>query len=186
MSAKGPFLLLLLALVATCHEENPSGVSPTSDGGYAGAPGRNVISPDGYFGALGDGATGPVGTRPIGGGSGGTGGSSQPSADARRPDRPADRPAMAGCSLIRQDCGAGRGCYPAQSGSTGICQPAGALAENTQCLEHDMCAPGHLCVDVLGGGGASLCEPICDPLAAYPCPGNRTCQTYAGTGYCRP
>jgi hypothetical protein len=194
VSAKSPALLMFLALVAaTCRNLGPIAVGPGPDGGYGGAPGRNVVTPsDGYLGALADGPTSPVGSRPIGGGGGGSGGGSGGAdggarADGRLPDRPADRPSTVGCSLLRQDCPLGRGCYPAGAGTT-ACQPEGTLAENTQCLEHEMCAPGNLCVDVHGGGDSSLCEPICDPLAANPCPGGRTCQSYSGTtaGYCRP
>ena len=108
------------------------------------------------------------------------------SPDTRGPDRPVDRPTSAGCDLVRQDCGVGRGCYPGVGGN--VCLQAGSLSEDTPCLDHDACAPGHLCVDVFGAGSSSLCERVCDLTAANTCPAGRPCQVFAaGTvGYCAP
>jgi hypothetical protein len=179
------FSFLLLAL-ATCRADPPlESIDPT-DAGHGGAPGRNVVSPpDGFYwdGASTDGSTPGMGTPPIGGGSGGSGGSID--RDARGADRPVDRPPP-GCDLVAQNCGSGLGCYPGRSGY-GVCTQAGSLGEDSGCAEHDMCFPGLLCADVLGGG-SKLCARICTTTGGTPCPTGRTCQPYPGStfGYCVP
>ncbi len=178
-------LLLALAAAVTCREDPPPGVAPT-DAGYAGAPGRDVVSPpDGYYFDVPGLEGGPSGgSNPIGGGTGGRDGGSV--RDGRTADRAsADRPAI-GCNLVTQNCGAGLGCYPGSAGY-GVCTQAGSLGEDTPCAEHDNCAPGNLCVDVFGGG-SKLCERVCASTATQPCPAGRVCQTFPGstTGYCTP
>jgi hypothetical protein len=183
--------VLLLALIATCRQEapGPSGL-PSTDAGYAGAPGRMVTDPpDGFReDVVIDGVRPGMGTTPIGtGGSGGSGSRT----DARPVDRPsvADRPvdrATTGCNLLRQDCGSGRGCYPVSSAFPS-CQQAGSLGEDTPCAEDNECAPGYLCVDVFSGG-SRLCERVCDATAVSPCAAGRICQPFTGStiGYCQP
>ena len=181
-------MILLVALAATCAEERPPEGIATTDAGYGGAPGRNIITPpDGYYfdGPLTDAAAPGMGSNPIGGGMGGAGGS-RPVDAARSPDRPVDRATTIGCDLVRQDCGDGQGCYPG-SGGFGVCRQAGSLGEDTPCAEHDFCAPGLLCVDAFGGG-SKLCERVCATTATNPCPAGRLCQPFPGStiGYCTP
>jgi len=190
VTAKALGLIALLAAVATCKEE-PARPEPStsSDGGYAGAPGRNVIGdlPDGFYndGPVADGGS-PIGTRPIGGGGGGTGGRADGGGARADAARTSDRPATSGCSLLLQDCGDGKGCYPS-SGSMATCRVGGSLIDHASCVDHEICAPGYLCVEALGAGGPRQCERICDPQATYACAG-AGCMVY-GTGpagFCRP
>jgi hypothetical protein len=188
VSAKALRMFALLALVATCKEELPARPDPgiVTDGGFAGAPGRNVIEdlPDGFFNdsPVGDAAS-PIGSRPIGGG--GSGGSDGPS--RRDAARTPDRPATSGCNLLRQDCELGKGCYPATSGNTGVCQNTGDQPEGANCFEHADCAPSYICVEGFGAGGSRQCMKICDPMATYACAGSG-CQVYgtSAIGFCRP
>ena len=109
------------------EEKPPAGIA-TTDAGYGGAPGRNIVTPpDGYYfdGPLTDGAAPGMGSNPIGGGTGGTGGT-RPRRRRRNPDRPVDRPTTIGCDLVRQDCGDGQGCYPGSGGLRRL--PPGRLA----------------------------------------------------------
>jgi hypothetical protein len=181
-------MVLLVALAATCAGEKLPPSIATTDGGYGGAPGRTIVTPpDGYYfdGPLVDGAAPGMGSNPIGGGSGGTGGR-RPIDAARNPDRPVDRPSTIGCDLVRQDCGLGRGCYPSAGGFS-MCQQAGSLGESTQCAEHIFCQPGLLCVDSFGAG-SKLCQPICDTTAINSCGAGRTCNAFPGStvGTCSP
>ncbi len=188
VSAKALGVIALLALAATCKQESSDRPDPgiVSDGGFAGAPGRNVIGdlPDGFFADVryGDGPN-PIGPHPIGGGSGGADGGGSVRDAARTPDRPV----TGGCNLLRQDCPEGQGCYPASTGGGAVCRPAGALTDHASCIEHDICAPGYLCVEAFGAGGARQCEKICDPTATYACAG-AGCQMYGSgpAGTCRP
>jgi hypothetical protein len=192
VSAKALGVIALLALAATCKEE-PSRPDPgiVSDGGFAGAPGRNVIPdlPDGFFTdtAATDGSANPIGTHPIGGGGGGSGGSRD--GGSRTPDAAStpDRPSTSGCNLIRQDCPENQGCYPGSSGTGGVCRPAGSLIDHASCFDHEVCAPGYLCVEAFGAGSSRQCEKICDPNATYACAG-AGCQIYGSgpAGTCRP
>jgi hypothetical protein len=155
------------------------------DGGYGELPGRMVVTdfPDVPFPF----DAGP----PIGGGisGGGAGGSDPGAADAGASASDAagaadTAPAGNGsCSVLLQDCGATRGCYPA-GGGTGACTIAGDLGANTPCGEHTQCAPGLLCVDAFGAGSRQ-CQPACDITRANSCRKGDSCRPYAGTlGFC--
>jgi hypothetical protein len=182
-------MVLLAALVATCTEEKPPTGVATSDAGFGGAPGRNVVTPPAGYrfdGGLFDGAAPGMGSNPIGGGTGGTGGTGGPRVDARNPDGPVDRATTIGCDLVRQDCGDGQACYPGQAGY-GVCSQAGSLGEDTPCAEHEFCAAGLLCVDAFGAG-SKLCARICSSTSGTPCPVGRLCQTFPSStvGTCSP
>jgi hypothetical protein len=181
--------LLALALAGACKNDEPlPNVGAIADASYGDAPNRGVTSelPDG-LNLFGDGPdtslSGNVGSTPVV--------STDASADKpsnRPPDvggGPADMGGGSACSLVRQDCTGGRGCYPAAGGAT--CRPAGGLVENVPCDQHDECAPGLLCAEVFAGTGR-LCEPVCDSTAVRPCPDNRACRPMGGTliGTCEP
>src|SRR4029453_9242534 len=109
-------------------------------------------------------------------------------ADAQAPpaaDAAADTGPGGSCSLVLQNCGAQRGCYPAGSGSgAGSCLPEGGFVEYMVCQEHSDCVRGHLCANAFGG---QQCLRICDTVA-LPCPDRRTCRAYPGStvGTCSP
>lgn len=116
-----------------------------------------------------------------------------PSVDGSRPDALPDAGAvdaravtpdapMAGCSLLKQDCPRGRGCYPGAGG--GVCSPEGFSSELGPCLDHTSCRPGLVCVD---GQDGPRCLRLCDP-AMPACGGRIMCKAMpgAGAGYCTP
>jgi hypothetical protein len=178
------WLLLLWAALAACHTTGPDPVDSVGDGGYAPLPPRTVVTdfPDVAFPYD---AQVPV----IGGGisGGGTGGSQGPApGDPGAPvvDAAVADAAPKTCSVVLQDCGATRGCYPV--GGVATCSIAGDLGPNTPCGEHTQCAPGLLCVDAFGAGSRQ-CQPACDTTRANSCRKGDICRAYAGTlGFCAP
>jgi hypothetical protein len=92
-----------------------------------------------------------------------------------------DAPSV-GCSLLKQDCPKGRGCYPGPGG--GVCLPEGLSSELGPCLDHTGCRPGLVCVD---GQDGPRCLRVCDPVMPA-CGGRGMCKamTGAGAGYCTP
>jgi hypothetical protein len=177
-------LLLLCAALAGCHTASTdTGGLGVRDGGYGELPNRTVVTdlPDVPFPS--DGPP-PL----IGGGISG-GSNDARTADpgpGQAPDAADDGAAAAGsCSVLTQDCGALKGCYPA-GGGKGACAPAGELGAQTPCGEHTQCAPGLICVDAFGVG-AKLCEPVCDVNRSGACPKGDLCRPYAGNvGFCAP
>jgi hypothetical protein len=123
---------------------------------------------------------------------GGAGGSAEePRRDAPAgPDRMIFRPGVDAstggpCSLLKQDCPPGSACYPDRAGN-GTCQQPGGIGESGPCFEHQECAAGLLCVDVLGG--APLCQRICDPRAPNSCGRADACKAFPAStvGTCAP
>ena len=178
---------MAFVLAVGCQDEGPkTNVGAVSDASFGDAPVRGVTGelPDGLdnFADALDGVRG-IGTTPLSG------------SDAiydRAPNRPdaapdpMDAAGSSGCSLVQQDCTAGRACYPGPTGR-GVCYPPGGFVEGMPCEEHLECAAGLLCVEVFGGAGR-LCEPICDPTAVVPCRDNRSCRAFPASlvGTCAP
>jgi hypothetical protein len=174
-------LFLLWVALAGCHTTGPDPVAAVPDGGYGVPPPRTVVNefPDVAFPY--DAPMPIIGGGISGGGSGDSkdSGSSDPVTAA--PDAAVDA-APKSCSVLKQDCGATRGCYPA--GGVGACSVAGDLGANTPCGEHLQCAPGLICVDAFGAGSRQ-CQPVCDTTAANSCRKGDICRSYAGTlGFC--
>ena len=104
-------------------------------------------------------------------------------------DRAGPRPEpMPTCSVLAQDCGAARGCYFLETGTTTACLPAGDLEQSTACGEHRDCAPGLLCIEAFGNGAGSTCQPVCDLARSESCAGGSGCRKLTGVtlGYCEP
>lgn len=180
--------LAVVGLMLACGSENGGTNAGVGDANFGDAPVRGVTNelPDGLEG-FADALEAPrgVGSTPITG------------SDAKLDRAPITPPTdggaspdaggpSGGCSLVRQDCQSGRGCYPGPSGG-GTCQLPGGFFEGMPCSEHVDCAPGLLCVEVFGGAGR-LCEPICDTTAVVPCGGSRACRAFPGSlvGTCAP
>jgi hypothetical protein len=180
--------LLLWALLAGCTTKDPdSGYSVVvRDGGYGEVPTREVVNefPDGSVPV--DGSAPVIGGGISGGGQGGEAGQSGQGGSGGAPSPPdaAADALVAACSVIAQDCGPGKGCYP--QGGRGVCSVAGDLGQHTPCGEHQQCAPGLLCVDAFGAGGR-LCEPACDINRNDACTKGDLCRLYVGSvGVCVP
>ena len=178
---------LCLAMASGCASEDPSPLLSGDGGGFEAAPPRMVSEelPDGFLSPrdVGDVPPTGVGSNPIVSPDGGIDASSP-----RPPDAPADLGPVATCSIIRQDCPPGQGCYPGADGR-GACAPAGQTEELTPCLDHDQCQPGRICAEVFGvPGGTRLCTRACDPAANPPCPQGAACLAQAGSavGACSP
>jgi hypothetical protein len=173
-------LLLLWGALAGCHTvaNGDSGGLVVRDGGFGELPPRTVVTdfPDAPFGFD---AVVPT--------TGGTAGSDSGPAGppAPGPDAAVDAPTANVCSVLLQDCGPTRGCYPVPGG-LGACTVAGDLGPSTPCGEHSQCAPGLLCVDAFGAG-SRLCQPTCDTSRTGSCSKGDTCRAYVGTlGFCVP
>jgi hypothetical protein len=173
-------LLLLWATLAGCHTVavGDSGGLVVRDGGFGDLPPRTVVTdfPDAPFAF--DAAVPTIGGGTVAGSDAGT------PDPTTTPDAAADAaPGNGACSVLLQDCGAGKGCYPVP-GSAAACTVAGDLGDSTPCGEHSQCAPGLLCVDAFGAGSRQ-CEPACDTTVTGSCSKGDTCRPYAGTlGFC--
>jgi hypothetical protein len=179
--------LLLFGCLAGCKrdEGREPNVNAIADANYGDVPPRQVITdiPDGFFERdAPDAASTNVGATPISPTDAG------PRADMLPPttgDAAGEVGPDGSCSLVQQNCGGQRGCYPAGSGGgAGRCLPEGGFQEYMICQEHSECVRGHLCGEAFG---AQQCLRICD-TAALGCPAGRVCRAYPGTtiGTCSP
>jgi hypothetical protein len=90
-----------------------------------------------------------------------------------------------GCSVVKQDCGAMKGCYPTPETGGAKCYAAGQLNQGVECADHKQCAPGLVCVEA--GDAGSLCVRGCDKVRNTGCISPDVCHGYDGDiGYCAP
>jgi hypothetical protein len=178
----GRWLLPLWVATVGCHTptaEPGVPLDPVRDGGTFELPPRTVVTD--FDAPVGFEAAPPTGVG-VSPGNKDAAAANDAGGDA---SNAADATAPMTCSVLLQNCGATRACYPAGAGVT-VCALAGDLGAYTPCGEHTQCAPGLLCVDAFGAGSRQ-CLPACDTTAATPCPKGDTCRPYAGTlGFCAP
>jgi hypothetical protein len=178
-------LLLLCGQLTACptHNEFAPGSAAVTDAGQPDRPSRTVVQdqPDGAF--QGDADLPTIGANQVVRDAGprtlgdvkvswdGTSGSGDGAA--------------AGCNVVKQNCGANKGCYPTPDTGGVKCLPAGDLSQGVACSDHTQCGPGLICVEASDAG--SLCLHACDKLSGTGCLSGDTCHGYDGNvGYCAP